>query len=243
MPIKYTEQQYNDLAQKFGYIFIGPIPQSSHHNTWWICPNNHKTWKSYNNLNHRAICRICSNTNIPKTEEDYHKIAKEKNIKYIGPMQNSVMKKTQWKCKCGNVFLRTFNHVKCGKINCYLCGREITKKFKSNGYEEITGSLWTRINKGAIERGFECSISIEQAWDKFIQQDRKCALSGVLLLFYKLRKECSKTTASLDRIDSRKGYIPDNIQWVHKDVNRMKQAFQEDEFLNWCQLIVNNKKI
>lgn len=45
--------------------------------------------------------------------------------------------------------------------------------------------------------------------------------------------------ASLDRIDSKKDYTIDNVQWVHKDLNYMKQDFTEEEFINYCKLVVN----
>ena len=37
--------------------------------------------------------------------------------------------------------------------------------------------------------------------------------------------------ASLDRIDSSKGYLVDNIEWVHKDVNKAKMALSKEDFL------------
>ena len=46
---------------------------------------------------------------------------------------------------------------------------------------------------------------------------------------FKKRHNDSKT-ASLDRIDSSKGYTEDNIQWVHKDVNQMKMDLPEQRF-------------
>lgn len=45
------------------------------------------------------------------------------------------------------------------------------------------------------------------------------------------------TRESLDRIDSSKGYIPGNIQWVHKDVNSLKSNFDEEESIKWCTMI------
>jgi hypothetical protein len=51
---------------------------------------------------------------------------------------------------------------------------------------------------------------------------------------YNVNKE---TTASLDRIDSSKGYIKTNVQWVHKKVNKMKQDTSVDEFKHYCKLI------
>lgn len=49
-------------------------------------------------------------------------------------------------------------------------------------------------------------------------------------------------TASLDRIDSSKGYIEGNIQWVHKDINFMKQEMDENSFFCWCGIIAKFKK-
>jgi len=44
-------------------------------------------------------------------------------------------------------------------------------------------------------------------------------------------------TASLDRIDSTKNYTIDNIQWVHKDVNKMKMDFSQEYFIEMCRLV------
>jgi hypothetical protein len=46
--------------------------------------------------------------------------------------------------------------------------------------------------------------------------------------------------ASIDRIDSSKGYIEGNIVWVHKDVNIMKNVFTKEHFLMLCVKIVEN---
>ena len=47
-------------------------------------------------------------------------------------------------------------------------------------------------------------------------------------------------TASIDRIDSNKGYIEDNVVWVHKDINIMKNKFSKEYFLMLCKKIVEN---
>lgn len=48
-------------------------------------------------------------------------------------------------------------------------------------------------------------------------------------------------TASIDRIDSSKGYTKDNIQWVHKNVNIMKMDQTMDQFLYICKKIVDHQ--
>ncbi len=53
-----------------------------------------------------------------------------------------------------------------------------------------------------------------------------------------------KQTASLDRIDSSGNYTENNIQWVHKDINKMKNVFSMDQLIEYCKKIVdhhNNK--
>ena len=69
--------------------------------------------------------------------------------------------------------------------------------------------------------------------------NRKCALSGIEIKFITSNSEyCSKEqTASLDRIDSTKGYTLDNVQWVHKAVNNMKMNLTDQNFINWCSII------
>ena len=56
------------------------------------------------------------------------------------------------------------------------------------------------------------------------------------------RGDTTYKTASVDRIDSSKGYIADNIQILHKDINVMKWDFTQDYFLHLCYLIYNNMK-
>lgn len=79
----------------------------------------------------------------------------------------------------------------------------------------------------------------------FEKQNGKCALSGVdINLSDKLHKfspDYSTFTASVDRIDSSKGYIVGNIQWVHKTINYIKRDLDENEFIDWCKKIADNK--
>mgnify|MGYP007044016634 CR=1 FL=1 len=68
-------------------------------------------------------------------------------------------------------------------------------------------------------------------------------MSGLPILIAKTNKErkLGINTASLDRIDSSKGYIEGNVQWVHKDINWMKQDFNEEYFIFLCSEITKNK--
>lgn len=47
---------------------------------------------------------------------------------------------------------------------------------------------------------------------------------------------------SLDRIDSRLGYVTGNVQFVCSVVNVMKNKLEEPEFIRMCGLVFDNAK-
>ena len=91
----------------------------------------------------------------------------------------------------------------------------------------------------AKSRGIPFEITIEYGWELFLSQGRKCALSGVPLVFAEKVGKYTDKTASLDRIDSRYGYIKGNVQWVHKDLNFMKHKHSTNTFVEWCRKVVD----
>lgn len=154
--------------------------------------------------------------------------------------ENGKNSKFKIKCDCGNEniiwasnFLRTST---CGKCDSY-CGNK-HKSFK--GYQEIHKKTWYNIQKGANKRNINFDIKIEDAWDLFIKQDRKCAISGQPIQFPKKIGD-DKATASLDRINSSKPYTIDNVQWVHKDMNEFKWDKTPEELIKCCELVLNNE--
>ncbi len=122
-------------------------------------------------------------------------------------------------------------------------------RFNSNwkGYGDLSGDHWRRIQQGASSRNLELHITIEDAWNVYLQQNGKCAISGVDITLrgqeigISSKQVHEKTTASLDRIDSSKGYTIDNIQWIHKDLNQMKSDRSMETFLYWIKTIYENK--
>lgn len=137
------------------------------------------------------------------------------------------------------------------KNNIKLRNKSEVKPLNSNGqssrwtgYGEVRGCFFSAMRKGAAARNLEFTITIEQIWELFLSQNRKCALSGVDLNFAQNDKDhkAGLTTASLDRKDSKRGYTIDNVQWVHKWVNIMKQDMSDDELIGWCHLISKNKE-
>ena len=115
-------------------------------------------------------------------------------------------------------------------------GKGIHDPFK--GYKQIQGIYWRQIISNAAKRNLSFNITIEQIWNIFEKQNGKCVLSGLPITLKIIKR---KQTASLDRIDSTKGYEPTNVQWVHIDINKLKSNLPEDKLLYLCECIVKTK--
>ena len=89
----------------------------------------------------------------------------------------------------------------------------------------------------AKKRNVSFFITYDYILDIFLKQNKKCALSGLPIKFWIKSKNSIDGTASLDRIDSTKGYVKDNVQWIHKDINYMKMDIEQQKFLEYCNII------
>ena len=111
------------------------------------------------------------------------------------------------------------------------------------GCGDIPKNFWNKLLESARRRDVEVDVSIQDVWELFLEQNGRCALSGEYLTFgvapaYRNNKNHVEATASLDRIDSSRGYVPGNIQWVHKWINLMKLDLSDCEFIDWCKRVV-----
>lgn len=153
----------------------------------------------------------------------------------------SAHKLPKWECicECGNITHVITAKLITGHTKSCGCLRKRTGKNSPmfDGYEEISAKYFKNIINGADRRGLSFDLNIKDAWDVFIKQNRKCALSGIEIKF---DKENRISTASLDRIDPSVGYHKDNIQWVHKHINKIKFDFDEEYFISLCKAVAKN---
>lgn len=103
--------------------------------------------------------------------------------------------------------------------------------------------VWTGIVRNANDKNREMNITPEYISRLYIDQKGLCSISGVEIQFSeKVRDSPKEQTASLDRIDSSKGYIIGNCQWIHKDLQSMKLDRTQEKFINWCKIIAEYNK-
>jgi hypothetical protein len=137
-------------------------------------------------------------------------------------------------CDCGKEL-----SIKCSRLennNIISCGCHIKNlirydEHKSLGFGEITGKMWQRIISHAIERNIDVTISAEDAWNVAVSQNLTCNLTKLVLEFGET------PNCSLDRIDSSKGYIVGNVQWLITEVNYMKHILSQDKFIELCKIV------
>ena len=140
--------------------------------------------------------------------------------------------KSYWTAKNRNGMCKSCRTVTANKSSKRNTKREKNSQWK--GYEEIPYGWFSKYFERASKRTGD--ITIQDVHSFWIKQDKKCALSGVSIGFY---DDGKNHTCSIDRIDSSKDYTLDNIQLVHKDVNIMKNKFDNQYFIDICKKIAN----
>ncbi len=127
---------------------------------------------------------------------------------------------------------------------CRSCKHQKQRHVTGNQHQSFKGcgsvphTYFTITKKSARERKIPFRISIKQMSRVFESQRGKCALTEIPLSFGVWDMGVRKAgNASLDRIDSSKGYVKENVQWIDKDINNMKGILAEMRFIELCKLV------
>ncbi len=148
------------------------------------------------------------------------------------------------RCDCSSEHSVYGSHLRLGKSVC--CRRCSGAKHKGR----LNSRLWSRMLHGAKKRKIAVDLGDTEEAKQFlydllyVKQGSRCALTGLPIGISNTIKGDwhGETTASLDRIDSRKGYTRDNVQWVHKWINKMKWELDQEQFITLCEAVVKYKR-
>lgn len=148
-------------------------------------------------------------------------------------------------CDCGKEFIRRADFIKkrvaqnkvisCGCKTVYNKPGKLSSSWIGVG--DLSGAYFAQLRCKSKTKNIEFTIAIEYLWNLFLEQDKKCALTNLELKFATSRRIDPIQTASLDRIDSKRGYIEGNVQWLHKDINYMKRTYSQEHFIKMCNLV------
>lgn len=134
-------------------------------------------------------------------------------------------------------------------------GKEITERFKKWQHSEENKnhlnkfSRWNPEDAGFREtlrraknkkRNKALEITIDDLKELWNKQNGICPYTGWELILPKCKIRKSPKVASLDRIDSSKGYVVGNIQYVSVMVNYAKHDFSIEDMNDFCDAIKTN---
>lgn len=152
----------------------------------------------------------------------------------------------KWNCKCdcGNTISVLAQSLNLGKSSsCKCLHKEMVKLWrKPLMYKEIPFAYISKLKKQALARGFEFTITIQDVWEIYTKQNKCCFFTKQPIAFYDEKSSAGVRTssASVDRIDSDKGYTKENCCIVMKQINFMKQDFSVEQFVKYCKLVIDN---
>lgn len=195
-----------------------------------------------------AECK-CGKLNAYTTKARALKMLENAKCRYCRPNYQLVVEENlpiykradgRWCCLCSGcnkeqAYTRK-DHAKqsyLGDWQCKKCTAQ-AKGFSKNLPIGDRKRLFHRFQKTAKDRGLVWDLTEEQMYANY---DGTCNLTG-----WSIGISYTDKTASLDRIDSSKGYIVGNIQWVHKMVNMTKNVYSQDKFIEMCKAVADKVK-
>jgi len=155
-------------------------------------------------------------------------------------------------CVCGKKYSIKFSTLLSyvSSKRTFSCGCIQQKYFNSIKNERIVGEVSKRFfnqyKAQAKRRSLSFNITAEDIWNLYIKQNKRCVLTGNVLVFSERTQTLSDTSVSIDRIKTNIGYEKNNIRIIDKKVNLIKWEYSDEEFLKLCKTIlgkISNKKI
>ena len=117
---------------------------------------------------------------------------------------------------------------------CKSCCTEGNKRSKAKLNSTIEGRasvFLQNAKKAATKRQQEFALAISDIVDCWNSQSGICAYSGRIMTL----EAGNLHTVSIERIDSNKGYVPENTILVCQAINRMKSNFEFNDFYDLCR--------
>lgn len=134
--------------------------------------------------------------------------------------------------------------------HCWGCRKqELGRWTQHPNYLPAMDRYWaqvmTRLSAGARGRGLLVAIDKDDLLGMFLEQDGRCALTG-LEMHWRVkggsgRGQRAHSLPSVDRIDSQGNYTLDNIHIVLNVVNVMKNDLPTDQFIALCEQVAAHR--
>ena len=189
--------------------------------------------KKYTRTQIELTCPCCNKT-YSKDKSEYDRNQKLNRISYC-----SLKCSTKDNIKYIPIELRTFDIALWNKNN----PDKVRKEDPFNYYLRL---IKQRSKKRTNGRIINYELTIDQLKEKWNQQNEICPYTNLKLKLQKFSNKSLSTFddwylfASVDRIDSDKGYTIDNIEFISIAINFMKNKFSKESVVTFLNLISKN---
>jgi len=149
-------------------------------------------------------------------------------------------------CSCGqtkNIIAN--NLVSKNTISCGCAWDDSQeKKIRYKSIDDSHAVFRPMINNScsvAKSKKLDFDLDLEYLFNLWEQQNGICPYTGVQMEIpqWNVSRKRKYTSASIDRIDSSKGYIKGNIQFVSVIANYAKNTFSHEEMIKFCKSVAS----
>lgn len=119
---------------------------------------------------------------------------------------------------------------------CKACCKKGNETSRNKLYSSFEGRVATFLRTcqvSALKRGQEFSLTRADFLEMWEKQRGVCAYSGIEMA----TAANLPTSVSVERIDSSRGYVPENTILVCRDINRMKSDLTGEQFYEFCKAV------
>lgn len=120
-----TPKYYHILAEKRGFIWLGPEVRSTQIKTRWECEQRHRWEATYAKIWQGSGCPFCYGL-TRKVPADYHALAWKRGFRWLGPEATNTLTKTWWECEKGHRWETCYSHIQQGR-GCPVCAGRARK--------------------------------------------------------------------------------------------------------------------
>jgi len=177
-------------------------------------------------------------------------------LRVIDRVENSTKnQRPAWRClcRCGNEVVVQGHRLREGHTKSCGCLRSEVMKVAQRGWverrlaartdeEAAIAHRFSQYKQGAKRRHFEFCLTEKEFGDLLKQPCHYCGAEPCPTKAPKRPKRTESLLGGLDRVDSKKGYVLDNVVSCCTKCNQSKSDKSKDEFLAHCNRIVAHQR-
>lgn len=139
-----------------------------------------------------------------------------------------------WKCKDAKLIgefrlVSKLGNVPYRESVCRECREAESTHRMASDFHKYLKARWGRLNKSSVKDGTSFTISPEDLYRQYEEQDGRCFYTDCLLAL----KPNTSLTLSVDKIVPEKGYVLGNVVLCGKRVNTIKNDVTLEEMKAW----------